>query len=242
MDPKGEYIPSFLYFLPISVCVCVCVQSLSHVWLFATPWAVACQAPLSMGFFRQEYWSRLPFPTPRDLPDPWIKHASPASPALQADSLPLSHLRSPFLLHLGHHRALVFPVLYRRFSLVIYFIHRVNNVYMSIPISQFIPPLFPCLVSIHLFSISVSLFLLCAGKDWGQEEKGAAEDEMVRCHWLNGHEFEQTPADCEGQGSLEYCSSGGCRVGHNLATEKQQHINFFRFCIYALISLHFQYK
>ena len=136
----------------------------------------------------------------------------------------------------------VFPVLYRRFSLVIYFIHRVNNVYMSIPISQFIPPLFPCLVSIHLFSISVSLFLLCAGKDWGQEEKGAAEDEMVRCHWLNGHEFEQTPADCEGQGSLEYCSSGGCRVGHNLATEKQQHINFFRFCIYALISLHFQYK
>ena len=48
----------------------------------------------------------------------------------------------------------VFPLLYSRFSLAVYFIRRVNNVYMSIPISQFIPPLLPCLVSIHLFSIS----------------------------------------------------------------------------------------
>ena len=51
----------------------------------ATPWTVASQAPLSMGFFRQEYWSGLPFPFPGDLPDPGIK---PRSPALQADSLP----------------------------------------------------------------------------------------------------------------------------------------------------------
>ena len=52
---------------------------------FATPWTVACQAPLSMGFSRQEYWSGLPFPSPGDLPDPGIK---PRSLALQADSLP----------------------------------------------------------------------------------------------------------------------------------------------------------
>ena len=51
----------------------------------ATPWTVACQAPLSMRFSRQEYWSGLPFPSPRDLPDPGIK---PGSPALQADSFP----------------------------------------------------------------------------------------------------------------------------------------------------------
>ena len=51
----------------------------------ATPWTVAHQAPLSMGFSRQEYWSELPFPSPGDLPDPGIK---PRSPALQADSLP----------------------------------------------------------------------------------------------------------------------------------------------------------
>ena len=45
------------------------------------PWTVACQAPLSMGFFQQEYWSGLPFPSPGDLPDPGIE---PRSPALQA--------------------------------------------------------------------------------------------------------------------------------------------------------------
>ena len=49
-----------------------------------TPWTVACQAPLSMGFSRQAYWSGLPFPSPGDLPYPGIE---PGSPALQADSL-----------------------------------------------------------------------------------------------------------------------------------------------------------
>ena len=57
-----------------------------------TPWTVACQAPLSMGFSRQEYWSELPFPSPGDLPNPEIE---PVSPAGQAGSLPLSHLTSP---------------------------------------------------------------------------------------------------------------------------------------------------
>ena len=51
----------------------------------ATPWAVARQAPLSMEFSRQEYWSGLPFPSPGDLPNPGVE---PGSPALQADSLP----------------------------------------------------------------------------------------------------------------------------------------------------------
>ena len=64
------------------------VKSLSCVRLFVTPWTVAYQAPLSVGFFRQEYWSRLPFPPPGDLPNPGIEPLSPASPALQADSLP----------------------------------------------------------------------------------------------------------------------------------------------------------
>ena len=58
---------------------------LSHVWLFVIPWTVACQAPLSMGFSRQEYRSGLPFPSPGDLPNPGIE---PRSPALQAGSLP----------------------------------------------------------------------------------------------------------------------------------------------------------
>ena len=46
------------------------VKLLSHVRLFATPWPVACQAPLCMGFPRQEYWNGLPFLTPGDIPDP----------------------------------------------------------------------------------------------------------------------------------------------------------------------------
>ena len=64
---------------------------LSHVQLFVTPWTIVHQASLSMGFPRQEYWSGWPFPTPGDLPDPGIEPMSPASPALQGDSLPLSH-------------------------------------------------------------------------------------------------------------------------------------------------------
>ena len=59
------------------------VKLLSRVQLFATPWTVARQAPPSMGFSRQEYWSGLPFPSPGDLPDPGIE---PRSPALQEEA------------------------------------------------------------------------------------------------------------------------------------------------------------
>ena len=60
------------------------VKSLSRVRLFVTPWTVAYQALLSVGFSRQEYWSGLPFPSPGDLPDPGIE---PGFPALEADTL-----------------------------------------------------------------------------------------------------------------------------------------------------------
>ena len=60
------------------------VKSLSRVRLFVIPWTVAHQAPPSLGFSRQEYWSGLPFPSPGDLPDPGIE---PRSPELQADTL-----------------------------------------------------------------------------------------------------------------------------------------------------------
>ena len=70
------------------VCVCGCVcgcahaRVLSRVWGFATVWSVTLQAPLSMGFPRQGYWSGLPFPSPEDLPDSDIESTSLASPAL----------------------------------------------------------------------------------------------------------------------------------------------------------------
>ena len=66
---------------------------LIFIQLFAVPWTVACQAPLSVGFSRQEYWSGLPFP-PGDLPDPGIKPPSPASLTLPADSVLPGHLGS----------------------------------------------------------------------------------------------------------------------------------------------------
>ena len=62
-----------------------------------TLWTAAHQAPLSMGFFRQEYWSGLPCPSPGHLPDSGIEPVSPVAPALQADSLPLSYQGSPLL-------------------------------------------------------------------------------------------------------------------------------------------------
>ena len=81
------------------VCACVCVCA--RVCVLSCVRLLAHQAPLSMGFPRQEYWSRLPCPPPQgDFLDPRIK---PASPALQADSLPLRHWGSPrWKPHLAH--------------------------------------------------------------------------------------------------------------------------------------------
>ena len=76
----------------VCVCVCVCVSRLV-VSVSATPWTVALQAPLSTGFFKQEYWNRLPCTPPGDLPDPGIELLSPASPALAGGFLATSATR-----------------------------------------------------------------------------------------------------------------------------------------------------
>ena len=90
------YYISFLYpYVYVQKYTCVhAVVSVS-----AIPWTVAHQAPLSMGIFSQEYWGRLPFPPPEDLPDPGIKPVSHASPHWQADSLPPSYLESPMYMY-----------------------------------------------------------------------------------------------------------------------------------------------
>ena len=76
-------------FLGSERCFSYLCQMRDCVQLFATPWTVAYQALLSMGFYRQEYWSGLPFPSPGDLPNPGIEPISPVASSLQADSLPL---------------------------------------------------------------------------------------------------------------------------------------------------------
>ena len=87
-EAKPRYM-SYLY-LPFKKLVCVLCQSLSRVWLFMTPWTVACQTPLSLAFPRQEYWSGLPLPSPRDLSDPGIE---PTSPALEGGFFTTEPLR-----------------------------------------------------------------------------------------------------------------------------------------------------
>ena len=88
-----------VYWIYIAYIITVCVWSLSHVRLFATPWTVAHQAPLSTGFPRQEYWSGLPFLFPGDLPNPGIEPESLTAPVLAGTlSLTLSHLGSPIIL------------------------------------------------------------------------------------------------------------------------------------------------
>ena len=80
------------------LCVCVCVS----VGLFGTAGTVACQAPLSMEFSRQEYWCDLPFPIPGDLPNPGIKPASFASPELASRFFTTATWEAHQLLPLGY--------------------------------------------------------------------------------------------------------------------------------------------
>ena len=75
------------------------VKLLNHVQLFATPWTIAHQFPLSMGFSRQEYWSELPFPSLGDLPDPGTE---PRSPALHTDALPSEPPGKPITIEQNH--------------------------------------------------------------------------------------------------------------------------------------------
>ena len=83
---------AFTEVLVFNFCCCI-LSHFSRVWLLETLWTVAHQAPPSMGFSRQEYWSGLPFPPPGDPPHPGIE---PRSPILQADSLPSEPPRKPF--------------------------------------------------------------------------------------------------------------------------------------------------
>ena len=135
------YYPMLKYFVWSSL---LFVLSLIHVWLFATPYTGACQAPLSMGFSRQECWNGLPFPPPGDLPNPKMK---PASPALAGRFFTLGHLKIYFSPSCKNHSK-------RTYSKILK-IKKVNILTMNF---SFFPSLF--LLHIVLF-LKMSLIFLC---------------------------------------------------------------------------------
>ena len=93
MFVHGTHTHTYIYTnIHTHICVCCVLSCFSRVQLCATPWTVAHQAPLSMGFSRQEYWSGFSYSSPGDLPDPGFKRGSPV---LQAKSLLSETLRNP---------------------------------------------------------------------------------------------------------------------------------------------------
>ena len=96
---------------PKNVQVKVKVKSLSSVQLFETPWTISYQAPLSMEFSRQEYWSGLPFPSPGDLPNTGTE---PGSPVLQADTLPSEPPGTPTIAPISHASKVMLKILQAR--------------------------------------------------------------------------------------------------------------------------------
>ena len=90
-----HWVKGFLY--STSPKLCCCYSGTQLCLTFVALWTVACQVPQSMGFFRQDYWSELPFPPPGHLPNLETEPESPVSPALQVDSLQLNHRERPHL-------------------------------------------------------------------------------------------------------------------------------------------------
>ena len=155
----------------------VVFQSLSHVQLFVTPWTDYSLPSSSVhGIYQARILEWVVISLSGDLPDPGIK---PTSPAWQVDSLPLSHLGSsaiPYIcmpisslfldflpIQVTTEYYVEFPALYSMFSLIIYFIH--SSVYMSVTVSQFIPPFcphpwYPKVLYVCVLYVCVSVFAL----------------------------------------------------------------------------------
>ena len=122
------------------------------------PWTVACQAPLSMGFSRQDYWSGLPCPPPEDLPHPGIEPASITSLLdWQEGSLPLAPPGKPYVfIYCSPFKVITkldLPVVYNIFLYLIYFIH--SSLYLLILYKYLIPPCFPLTSCNHQIGLDI---------------------------------------------------------------------------------------
>ena len=176
LDPQ---IKSMMIYWLSSAGLPACGKSLSRVWFFMTPWTVACQAPLSMGFSRQEYWSGVPVPSPvwmweLDYKENWALKNWCFWPVLLEKTLesPLDSKEIQPVHPKGNQSWIFFG--------------RTNAE---------APILWPPDVKDSLIGKDPD-----ARKDWRWEEKGTTEDEMIGWyHWLDGHEFEQASGVGDGQ-------------------------------------------
>ena len=178
--------------------------------IFVTPWTAAHQRSL-VGYSSWDFPGKntgVPFPS-GDLPDPGIKPASPTSPTLQADSLPLSHQGRP---QLAYDRGIPFLGIQSRCKFPCKNVYRNYHSRCCFPSKFTLEALSPSGRIFGDINNSVQTRLLentlMLGKIEGRRRRGGwIEDEMVRWHHqLNEHEFEQTPRDRKGQGSLACCS------------------------------------
>ena len=164
----------FLLIVKFTYRVCL----LSRVWLFATPWTVAHQVPLSMGFSRQKYWNRLLFPPPGNLPDPGIKPTSPVSPAI---SLPLHSMWSLFIKSLQFFfdtESRIYPFLL--FTSPLYYLNCSSNTYILMARQKVYQPLY---ISGHIWYKIYHLgchFLRWALLNWRITRKGNQEYEVFK--------------------------------------------------------------
>ena len=163
-----------------------------------TPWTAAHQAPLSMRFSRQGYWSGLPFPSPGDLPNPGFEPVSP-------------HCRQ--ILYWLSYKVVLEGKIVKSIDLaksdcilIVLMIHKGDqpwDFFGRNDAKAETPVLWPPHAKSWLIGKDSD-----GGRDWGQEEKGATEDEMARWHhWLGGPESGWTLGVGDGQGGLACCNS-----------------------------------
>ena len=195
MDHKVFLFFVFCFFWGLPYWQCCCYVVAKSCPLFCKPMGCSHQAPLSMRFPKQDYWSVLPFPSPGHFHDPEIE---PASSVSAEESLSLRHWGSPIATVLIYIPSDSARVPFCTSSQPLHF------VFLIIAILTYARW---CLIIVLICMVLISYD---AGRDWGQEEKGTTEDEMAGWHhWLDGCESEWTLGVGDGQEGLVCCNSWG---------------------------------
>ena len=209
--------------------LCMHAQSLSRVWLSDTLWTVALQAPLSMGFPRQDYLCGLPFPSPGDLPDPRIEPISSANPALQEGSLPQSHQGNTprSLIIVSPIKRVSYKESWALKNWCSWTVLLEKTLESPLDCKE-IQPVHPkgdqswVFIGRMMLKLKLQYFghlmrrtnslekTLILGKI---EDKRWREQQRMEWHnWLNVHKCEQTRGDSEGQESLAHCSPSSNKI------------------------------